>query len=59
MEKAPQVGIGGPGVIGLGLLAVNNVDVAPVVGVDLNARHAIGATQFWPRIVGPAVGSRW
>ena len=57
MAKAPQVGIGGPGVIRSGLPAVNKVDVAPFVGVDLNARYAVGAIQFWPRIVGLAAGS--
>jgi hypothetical protein len=57
MAKAPLVEIGWPGVIRSGLLAVNKVDLAPFVGVDLNARYAVGAIQFWPRIVRPAVGS--
>lgn len=57
LQPAAPVGIAGIGVVLSDLLALNKVDVAPFVGVDLNARYAVGAIQFWPRIVGLAAGS--
>jgi Ni2+-binding GTPase involved in maturation of urease and hydrogenase len=38
LQPAAPVGIAGIGVVLSDLLALNKVDVAPFVGVDLNAR---------------------